>query len=303
MIVELLKPGAATQAIRIEVPACCSRGEQKMALPSFDPVRKSDPVPPEDDWTQMRARLSVARNNSRKREAGVHSGRFLLAAIVGVVAALAIVGLASRERARLRGLFDSLWQVAQDYTNSQPAREQASRKTPRSSKERSAKTRVTQKPALSPVVPSPGAASKAASSQMGQFAEVVDTRNRHYLVRYRQSPVVPLPGEQLPPSSDAQAGESAVFLPRAAVEPSPGPVTNINLRAYAPGSAGVVVLQGLVGGDGRVSDVKILSGPPELAQAAAEAARRWHYVPEYYNGRPRERLVQITVDFTVLLTE
>jgi TonB family protein len=271
-----------------------------MALPSFDSVRKE-----EDDWTQVRARLSVAKKTAGQRHgAGTHSGRLLFATIVAVIATILIMGLASRQGTRLLGLLDGLWQMAQEYTGTPITPGQVSRKTPekRSSKEHSAKTRVTQKPALPLDAPSPSA---AAPQQMSEFAEVVDPSNRHYLVRYRPSPVVPLPGEQLPPRADADAGLApAAPLPRTPDDlRSPRQVTSVNLRAYVPGSAGIVVLQGLVGKDGRVSDLTILSGPPELAQAAAEAAQRWHYVPEYYNGRPRERLVQITVDFTVLLTQ
>jgi TonB family protein len=215
------------------------------------------------------------------------------------------MGLASRQGTRFLGLLDGLWQLAQEYIDPQITPGHVSRKTPekRSSKELSPKTRVTQKPALSLDAPSPSAAPR----QMSQFAEVVDPSNRHYLVRYRPSPVVALPGEQLTPRADADAGDTMTQvapLPRTPDDStSPRQVTSVNLRAYAPGSAGIVVLQGLVGMDGRVSSLKILSGPPELAQAAAEAAERWHYVPEYYHGQPRGRLVQITVDFTVLLTQ
>jgi TonB family protein len=276
-----------------------------MALPSFDPARKFDPDRPQDDWTQMRARLSVAKNDSRKHETGAHSGRLIIGCIVFVVVALTLVGIASRGRNRLYGWWNDLARVAQEYTSPESAREQVSKKTAekRNSKEHSAKKTATQKPALPLDEPS----RSAAPPQMSPFAEVIDTTNRHYLVRYRPSPVVPLPGEQLPPDGVKAAGGTstqATPLPRNATSfDSAGHVTTVNLRAYAPGSAGVVVLQGLVGEDGRVKDMQIVSGPPELAAPAAEAARRWRYVPEYYNGRPRERLVQITVDFTVLLNQ
>jgi TonB family protein len=276
-----------------------------MALPSFDPARKFDPDRPQDDWTQMRARLSVARNDSRKHETGAHSGRLIIGSIVFVIVALTIVGIASRERNRLYGWWTNLSRFAQEYTSPESARGQVSRKTAekRNSKEHSAKKSVTQKPALPLDAPS----RSAAHQQMSPFAEVIDTTNRHYLVRYRPSPVVPLPGEQLPPDAASAAGgaptQAAPLPQNTGGFDSPGQVTSVNLRAYAPGSAGVVVLQGLVGEDGRVKDMQIVSGPPELAAPAAEAARRWRYVPEYYNGRPRERLVQITVDFTVLLNQ
>jgi protein TonB len=42
--------------------------------------------------------------------------------------------------------------------------------------------------------------------------------------------------------------------------------------------------------------VKVISGPPELAGAAAEAVRHWRYQPALLNGNPTavEKQIQVT---------
>lgn len=49
---------------------------------------------------------------------------------------------------------------------------------------------------------------------------------------------------------------------------------------------GTVVLEAVVGEDGKVSDVKVSSGPAVLASAAKEAVEQWRYQPFELNGKP-----------------
>jgi TonB family protein len=60
---------------------------------------------------------------------------------------------------------------------------------------------------------------------------------------------------------------------------------------------GVVKIQQVVGADGRVRSVKLLSGPAILAPAALEAARYWRYLPALLNGQPVETEQDIEIDF------
>lgn len=60
---------------------------------------------------------------------------------------------------------------------------------------------------------------------------------------------------------------------------------------------GSVVLDALVGEDGNVHEVKVTSGPPLLAKAAAQAVRQWRYQPFQLNGRPVALHNQITIQF------
>jgi protein TonB len=49
--------------------------------------------------------------------------------------------------------------------------------------------------------------------------------------------------------------------------------------------------------DGSTRDVKIISGPSLLAEAATEAVRQWRYRPSLLNGKPVAVQKQITVIF------
>ena len=60
---------------------------------------------------------------------------------------------------------------------------------------------------------------------------------------------------------------------------------------------GAVMLDALVGEDGNVHEVKVTSGPPLLAKAAAMAVKQWRYQPFQLNGKPVSIHNQITIQF------
>lgn len=60
---------------------------------------------------------------------------------------------------------------------------------------------------------------------------------------------------------------------------------------------GVVKIQQVVGIDGKVRSVKLLSGPPLLVPAALEAARYWRYLPALLNGQPIETEQEVEIEF------
>lgn len=62
---------------------------------------------------------------------------------------------------------------------------------------------------------------------------------------------------------------------------------------------GTVVLQAVIGKDGTVQDLRLISGHPMLAPAAIEAVRQWRYRPYLLNGEPVEVDTQINVNFTL----
>jgi protein TonB len=62
---------------------------------------------------------------------------------------------------------------------------------------------------------------------------------------------------------------------------------------------GDVVLDCTISNDGRVVDVKILSGPILLQPAAVDAVRQWRYRPTLLNGIPVPVLMTVTVHFTI----
>jgi protein TonB len=62
---------------------------------------------------------------------------------------------------------------------------------------------------------------------------------------------------------------------------------------------GTVVLQAVIGKDGAIQGLKVVSGHPMLAPAALEAVKQWKYKPYYLNGEPVEVDTTINVNFTL----
>src|SRR5215831_7566869 len=62
---------------------------------------------------------------------------------------------------------------------------------------------------------------------------------------------------------------------------------------------GSVLMQALIGRDGLIEDLRVLSGPPILANAAEEAVRQWHFKPHFVGSQPVETRANITVNFTI----
>ena len=75
------------------------------------------------------------------------------------------------------------------------------------------------------------------------------------------------------------------------------PKLNYPANAKAAHVRGVVRLQALIGTDGKVKNVTMLNGPPELEAAAMENARQRQYQPTLVNGKPVEVETEISVDF------
>jgi len=101
---------------------------------------------------------------------------------------------------------------------------------------------------------------------------------------------------------------------------SSGPTTNAaDLERMSPGIAiqpdsypllaqrarveGSVVLQALIGADGTIQDLRVLSGPAILAPAAQQAVRQWRFKPYLQNGLPVETKANITVSFTIKVSD
>jgi protein TonB len=62
---------------------------------------------------------------------------------------------------------------------------------------------------------------------------------------------------------------------------------------------GLVVLQATIGKDGRVQNLRLVSGHPMLVQAAMDAVKQWLYKPYYLNGEPVEVETTININFTL----
>jgi protein TonB len=62
---------------------------------------------------------------------------------------------------------------------------------------------------------------------------------------------------------------------------------------------GSVVLQAIIGVDGQVENLTMVSGPAILASAAQQAVRGWHFKPIFMHGQAVESKAMITVNFTI----
>ena len=61
--------------------------------------------------------------------------------------------------------------------------------------------------------------------------------------------------------------------------------------------SGTVELEGVIGTDGHLRELRIVSGHPLLARAALQAVSQWVYKPTLLNGDPVEVIAPITVTF------
>ena len=115
-------------------------------------------------------------------------------------------------------------------------------------------------------------------------------------------------GSQAPTPSDA-AETAATVTSNAAerVQISANTAENVSqpvkpgypLLARQMKVQGSVILQALIGRDGMIQDLRVLSGPPILATAAQEAVKQWHFKPHLQGAQPVETQAKITVNFTI----
>ena len=110
------------------------------------------------------------------------------------------------------------------------------------------------------------------------------------------------------------AGFSALTVPEGASpvtarldvpgEITQGYLTNKILPVYPAtakqqGVQGRVILNGIIGTDGRYKRLDVLAGPPMLQQAALDAVRQWVYTPYLRDGKPIEVETDISVVFAL----
>jgi TonB family protein len=107
------------------------------------------------------------------------------------------------------------------------------------------------------------------------------------------------------------AAPSSTSSPDAAGQPrrvqvAPGISTGLLIHrvqpAYPPEAKayhiqGAVILQAVIGKDGRIENLEAISGPQELRQAAMGAVQQWIYEPYMLNGEPVAVYTQVTVNF------
>ncbi len=121
--------------------------------------------------------------------------------------------------------------------------------------------------------------------------------------------------EDTPPPSVGGGGiinSTPVAVPKVAtptrVRVSAGVTEGLLIRKVTPGYPplarqariqGAVVLAAVIGKDGSIQNLKVVSGHPMLTSSALEAVRQWKYKPYFLNGEPVEVDTQVTVNFTL----
>ena len=63
--------------------------------------------------------------------------------------------------------------------------------------------------------------------------------------------------------------------------------------------SGTVRLLGIIGKDGRIRELRVLSGHPLLRQSALDAVGQWVYSPTILGGQPVEVEAPIDVNFEI----
>jgi len=58
-------------------------------------------------------------------------------------------------------------------------------------------------------------------------------------------------------------------------------------------------MEAVIGRDGAVQNLRLVSGHPLLIEAAKKAVARWRYQPTLLNGEPVEVVTEIDVNFTL----
>jgi TonB family protein len=77
------------------------------------------------------------------------------------------------------------------------------------------------------------------------------------------------------------------------------PVYPVSMREA--GLEGVVPIDAVIGRDGIVASVRVLTAQihPDLAMAAVDAVRQWRFTPTLLNGTPVEVVMTVTVQFNL----
>ncbi len=62
---------------------------------------------------------------------------------------------------------------------------------------------------------------------------------------------------------------------------------------------GTVRIQAIIGRDGSISNLQVISGHPLLIEAARQAVQQWRYQPTLLNGEPVEVITEIDVNYRI----
>ena len=104
------------------------------------------------------------------------------------------------------------------------------------------------------------------------------------------------PSQQAAEPPDQETNEAAASVTSSAAERTEmsADTTDLVSHSVRPGYPmlarqmkvqGSVILQAMIGRDGLIQDLRVVSGPPILATAAREAVKQWHFRPHYEGAK------------------
>ena len=161
-----------------------------------------------------------------------------------------------------------------------------------------------------PAVPFSAAAERAALPPLQ--VEVV-AGNRHITVPGKSNAIhldvnsgetssatsAPAPASAPASGRTVNAGDRVQLSPQTAQSVSVSVPPDYPLLARQMKVQGSVILEAMIGRDGSIEDLHVLSGPPILAGAAQEAVKQWHFKPHFRGAEAVETQTKITVNFTI----
>ena len=109
----------------------------------------------------------------------------------------------------------------------------------------------------------------------------------------------------IPPGKDAQDPGAGTTK---RIQVDQGITQGLVLHRVAPiyppaaretGIQGTVVLAAIISKEGKIEDLRVISGPSALRDAAIGAVQQWRYRPYIFAGEPVEIDTQIVVNFTI----
>lgn len=164
-----------------------------------------------------------------------------------------------------------------------------------------------------PIVPAPPVAATATRTVLPPLEVEVVAGDSHRTIRPGSSSVrVDLqPGS--PPQtvteaaadSDTAANVTSNAAERTQMSTDASAIVSRSVRPNYPLLArqmkvqGSVILQALIGKDGIIQNLRVVSGPHILASAAQDAVRQWHFKPHFEGSEAVETQAKITVNFTI----
>ena len=109
----------------------------------------------------------------------------------------------------------------------------------------------------------------------------------------------------IPDDTETAANVTSRAADRVQMSPDASAVVTSPVRPSYPTLArqmkvqGSVVLKALIGRDGIIQNLRVVSGPHILAAAAEDAVRQWRFKPHYEGSEAVETQAKITVNFTI----